>query len=53
MISREFHEVSSEEEVIKTLKSLKNKKVFILGGGTNILFTDNVQIPVINVKIKG
>ena len=53
MISREFHEVSSEEEVIKTLKSLKNKKVFILGGGTNILFTKNVQIPVINVKIKG
>ncbi len=53
VISREFHEVSSEEEVIKTLKSLKNKKVFILGGGTNILFTKNVQIPVINVKIKG
>ena len=53
MISREFHEVSSEEEVIKTLKSLKNKKVFILGGGTNILFTNNVQIPVINVRIKG
>ena len=53
MISREFHEVSSEEEVIKTLKSLKNKKVFILGGGTNILFTNNVQIPIINIKIKG
>ena len=53
VISREFHEVSSEEEVIKTLKSLKNKKVFILGGGTNILFTGNVQIPVIHVKIKG
>ena len=52
-ISKEFYEVSSEEEVIKTLKSLKNKKVSILGGGTNILFTSNVQIPVINVKIKG
>ena len=53
MISREFHEVSSEEEVIKTLKLLKTKKVFILGGGTNILFTKNVQIPIINIKIKG
>ena len=53
MISKEFYEVSSEAEVIKTLKLLKNKKVFILGGGTNILFTSNVQIPVINVKIKG
>ena len=53
MISKEFYEVSSEAEVIKTLKSLKNKKVFILGGGTNVLFTSNVQIPVINVKIKG
>ena len=53
VISREFHEVSSEEEVIKTLKLLKTKKVFILGGGTNILFTKNVQIPIINIKIKG
>ena len=53
VISKEFYEVSSEAEVIKTLKSLKNKKVFILGGGTNVLFTSNVQIPVINVKIKG
>ena len=53
VISKEFYEVSSEAEVIKTLKLLKNKKVFILGGGTNILFTSNVQIPVINVKIKG
>ena len=53
MICKEFYEVRSEEEVIKTLNSLKDKKIFILGGGTNILFTNNVQIPVINVKIKG
>ena len=53
MISKEFYEVRSEEEVIKTLNLLKDKKVFILGGGTNILFTSNVQIPIVNVKIKG
>ena len=53
MVSKELYEVRSEQEVIKTLKSLKDKKIFILGGGTNILFTSNVEVPIINVKIKG
>ena len=53
MISKELYEVYSEDEVLKTLNSLKDRKVFILGGGSNILFTNNVQTPIINVKIKG
>lgn len=53
VISNEFYEVYSENEVLKTLNSLKDRKVFILGGGSNILFTNNVQTPIINVKIKG
>ncbi len=53
MVSKELYEVRSEQEVIKTLKSLKDKKIFILGGGTNILFTSDVEVPIINVKIKG
>ena len=43
VISKELYEVYSEGEVLKTLNSLKDRKIFILGGGSNILFTNNVQ----------
>lgn len=50
-----FVEARTPEEVIKALQIAKNNEspVFILGGGSNILLTKDVQAMVIKVTIKG
>ncbi len=53
VISKEFYSVESEQQALNILRLLKEKKVIILGGGTNILFTGDVKTPIINIKIKG
>ena len=53
VISKEFYNIKSEDQALKVLDLLKEKKIIILGGGTNILFTDDIEKPIINIKIKG
>ena len=53
VISKEFYNIKSEDQALKVLNLLKEKKIIILGGGTNILFTDDIEKPIINIKIKG
>jgi UDP-N-acetylmuramate dehydrogenase len=50
-----FAEVFSEEELIKLLsnETLKQEKKFILGGGSNILFTTDFEGMIIKVSISG
>ena len=53
VISKKFYSINSEDQALKVLNLLKEKKIIILGGGTNILFTDDIEKPIINIKIKG
>ncbi len=50
-----FAEVFSEEELIKLLsdEKLKSERKFILGGGSNILFTKDFEGMIIKVSISG
>lgn len=50
-----FAEVLSGEELIKILsnESLKRKKKFVLGGGSNILFTKDFEGIIIKISIPG
>ena len=50
-----FTEVKSQQDIIEILKNkaLKKKKIMILGGGSNILFTKNFAGLVIHNQIKG
>ena len=44
---------SSEEELLVLLKENKNHELFILGGGSNILFTKNFEGLVLKNEIEG
>jgi len=50
-----FVEISSQSDVLEVLenKEIKEKDKFILGGGSNILFTKNISGLVIHNQIKG
>jgi UDP-N-acetylmuramate dehydrogenase len=43
----------SEEELLVLLKENKNHELFILGGGSNILFTKNFEGLVLKNEIEG
>ena len=45
--------IKSEIEVINFLEKKKNEKLLILGGGTNILFTKDIEYPILKIEIKG
>ena len=45
--------IDSETQLVEVLNELKNKNVFILGGGSNILLRDHVKIPVLKNEIGG
>ena len=47
-----FYSINSTEELLKLLKS-KPSKIFILGGGSNILFTKDVKGTVLHINLKG
>ena len=50
-----FTQISSESEVIEALKhaNKQNTPLIILGGGSNILLTDDLNALVIKIEIKG
>ncbi len=53
--AKAFSEVISEEEIIEILSSYewKNEKKLVLGGGSNLLFTENFNGLVIKISIPG
>ena len=51
--AKEFANISSQNELIKTLKNNLNKKLFILGGGSNMLLTKDIDALVIHINNKG
>lgn len=51
--AKEFVEVQSVEELQQILKENQHKKLFILGGGSNMLLTQDIDALVIHINIKG
>lgn len=51
--AKEFVAAHSIDELADILKQNKGKKVFILGGGSNMLLTKDIDALVIHVDIKG
>ncbi|GGD15829.1 UDP-N-acetylmuramate dehydrogenase [Flavobacterium orientale] len=48
-----FVTVHSVDELVEVLTSFPDKKKFILGGGSNMLLTQNIDALVIHVNLKG
>lgn len=51
--AKSFVEVSDADELAQILKEHQNEKLFILGGGSNMLLTQDVDALVIYVNLKG
>lgn len=51
--AKEFIAVHSIEELAQVLKDNAGKKLFILGGGSNMLLTQDIDALVIHVHLKG
>jgi len=51
--ARNFVEVTSVEELREVLKNTYASELFILGGGSNILLTKDVQKTVVYINLKG
>ncbi len=49
----EFTEVTSSDELRKVLAQNKSKKKFVLGGGSNMLLTKDLDSLVIHINLKG
>ena len=45
--------IESEIDIINFLEKKRNDKILILGGGTNILFTKDIEYPILKIEIKG
>jgi len=52
-VARFFVSVSSKTELINALKSTVSQNIFILGGGSNVLLTKNINALVIHINMKG
>ncbi|KAF2519400.1 UDP-N-acetylmuramate dehydrogenase [Flavobacterium salilacus subsp. salilacus] len=51
--AKEFIAVHTTEELVEVLKENTGKKLFILGGGSNMLLTQDIDALVIHIDIKG
>ncbi|MGX7668187.1 UDP-N-acetylmuramate dehydrogenase [Flavobacterium pedocola] len=51
--AKSFVDVSNTEELAQILKEHQNEKLFILGGGSNMLLTQDIEALVIHVNLKG
>lgn len=48
-----FIEAQSEKDILEILEKYKNEKKFILGGGSNMLLTQDIDALVIQINLKG
>ena len=51
--ANQFIEIQSEDELVEVLKNHPNEPKFILGGGSNMLLTQDIDALVIHINIKG
>ena len=51
--AKKYVRITNGTELIKVLKNHKSEKKFILGGGSNMLLTQNIDALVIYIDIKG
>lgn len=51
--AKKFAAIHSVEELIELLANNKGEKIFILGGGSNMLLTKDIDALVIHIDIKG
>ena len=49
----DFIEIELEKDILSFLEKNKNQSLFVLGGGTNILFKNDIDYPVLKINIKG
>lgn len=49
----EFIKINSEEELVEILLVNKNKRIFVLSGGSNMLLTQDLKALVLHISIKG
>ena len=53
VIAKEFIQINSVKELIDLQKNSKNKNKLFIGGGSNILFTNNFEGLVVHINLKG
>ena len=53
VLAKRFVSVNTIDELIAVLKLKKNSKIVVLGGGSNILLTEDVKALVIHINLKG
>lgn len=51
--AKQFVSVSNSEELIEVLKTNSSTPIFILGGGSNMLLTKDIDALVIHINLKG
>ncbi len=51
--AKQFISVKTEEELLKVLKQTYASELFVLGGGSNMLLTEDIQKTVLHLDIKG
>jgi UDP-N-acetylmuramate dehydrogenase len=51
--AKEFISVSSLTELQIVLEKYQHEEIFVLGGGSNMLLTQDIQKPVVHVNLKG
>ncbi len=51
--AKEFTSVSSLSELQSVLEKYKHEEIFVLGGGSNMLLTQDIQKPVVHINLKG
>lgn len=53
VVAKEFIQINSVKELIDLQKISKNKNKLFIGGGSNILFTNNFEGLVVHINLKG
>ena len=48
-----FYHITTEEDLITILAAQKDQELFILGGGSNMLLTKDIEQPVLHLDLKG
>ncbi|KGO97267.1 UDP-N-acetylenolpyruvoylglucosamine reductase [Flavobacterium enshiense DK69] len=51
--AKSFVEATNTDELAQILKEHKNEKLFILGGGSNMLLTKDIDALVVHINLKG